>query len=33
MIEVRGGNPSVNLVMERGEDEVVDVFTMEVQST
>jgi len=28
MIEVRGGNPSVNLVMERGEEEVVDVLTM-----
>jgi len=28
MIEVRGGSPSVNLVMERGEEEVVDVLTM-----
>jgi len=28
MIEVRGGNPSVNLVMERGEEEVVELLTM-----
>jgi len=27
MIEVKVGKPSINLVMERGEDKVVDVLT------
>ena len=32
-IKVKGGNPSVNLEMEREVDEVVDVLTMQMQST